>query len=259
MWIIVPWYCSSHRLKSIHCHTNMERIPQDYTELYVRSQQPPMTNSRKHRHIVRFSDQNLPLPLIMQHRERLWCIERQNCHNIVFSDESRSACSILTAVYVSGGSEENSCHLLAFLIGIVAAADVMVRVANGYMTYTSLVRIDGILNAYQYISDILSGVVVPCLRGLPNAIFQQDNARANIARCVLTFIGTKGPSVQIWCPGLHFFQICHLLKTTSHGLLRDFTAIPIQLIRLMKCRMEWVSVSVVEAQFDSISIQLSAI
>ena len=52
----------------------------------------------------------------------------------------------------------------------------MVWAAIVYMTLTSLVPIDGNLNADRYISDILRPVDMACLRGLPNAIFQKDNA-----------------------------------------------------------------------------------
>ena len=67
----------------------------------------------------------------------------------------------------------------------------MVRKDIGYTTRAFLVRIDSNLNADRYISNILGPVVMPYLRGLPNVLFQQDNARPHAARRVLTFLNTQ--------------------------------------------------------------------
>ncbi|XP_035216638.1 UDP-N-acetylglucosamine transporter-like [Stegodyphus dumicola] len=72
------------------------------------------------------------------------------------------------------------------------APGVMVWAAIRYMPRTSLVRIYGNMSADWYTSDILCPVVVSYLRSLPNAIFQQDNARLHVASCVVTFLDTQG-------------------------------------------------------------------
>ena len=69
-------------------------------------------------------------------------------------------------------------------------SDVIVWKAIGYKIYTSLVRIDGNLNADQYISDSLHSAVVPFLRDLSK--FQENNAGSQVACRVLTFINTQG-------------------------------------------------------------------
>ena len=65
------------------------------------------------------------------------------------------------------------------------AHGVMVWADVGYTTHTSLARIEGNLRSDRYISGILRPVNVIYL-SLPNAIFQQENARAHVARLVLT-------------------------------------------------------------------------
>ncbi|GFU01670.1 transposable element Tcb1 transposase [Trichonephila clavipes] len=47
---------------------------------------------------------------------------------------------------------------------------------------TPLVRIAGTLNSQRYISEVMEPAVLPYLQGLATAIFQQDNARAHVAR-----------------------------------------------------------------------------
>ena len=57
---------------------------------------------------------------------------------------------------------------------------VMVWVAIGYATRTSLVLIKGNLNADRCISVNFCPVVVLYLQGLPNITFQQDNERPDV-------------------------------------------------------------------------------
>ncbi|GFT77336.1 hypothetical protein TNCV_2023411 [Trichonephila clavipes] len=73
------------------------------------------------------------------------------------------------------------------------------------MTCISPIRINGNLNADQYVSDMLCPKVVPYLRGLPNAILQQDNARSHVANFVLTFLVTQDIRLlncPAWSPDL---------------------------------------------------------
>ena len=58
--------------------------------------------------------------------------------------------------------------------------------------HVSLVRIDLNLNADRYIFDILLPLVVPYLKTLPNANFQQDNSGQHVARRVLTYLDAQG-------------------------------------------------------------------
>ncbi|GFW16507.1 transposable element Tcb1 transposase [Trichonephila clavipes] len=58
----------------------------------------------------------------------------------------------------------------------------MVWGAIEYDSTSPLVRIQGTLNAQRYVQNVLRLVAIPYLQGLPNAIFQQDNARPHTAR-----------------------------------------------------------------------------
>ncbi|GFS81445.1 transposable element Tcb1 transposase [Trichonephila clavipes] len=56
-----------------------------------------------------------------------------------------------------------------------------------YHSRTPLVRIIGTLKSQRYISEVLEPVVLPYLKGLATAIFQQDNARPHVTRIVQRF------------------------------------------------------------------------
>ncbi|GFS71226.1 transposable element Tc1 transposase [Trichonephila clavipes] len=58
----------------------------------------------------------------------------------------------------------------------------MVWGAIAYDNTSPLVRIQGTLNAQRYVQNVLRPVAIPYLQGLPNAIFQQDNAHPHTAR-----------------------------------------------------------------------------
>ncbi|GFV76098.1 transposable element Tcb1 transposase [Trichonephila clavipes] len=67
------------------------------------------------------------------------------------------------------------------------APGIMVWCGIGYHSHPPLVRIVGTLNSERYISEVFESVVLPYLQGLTTAIFQQDNARAHVARIVQRF------------------------------------------------------------------------
>ncbi|KFM57178.1 Transposable element Tcb1 transposase, partial [Stegodyphus mimosarum] len=58
----------------------------------------------------------------------------------------------------------------------------MVWGAIAYDSRSSLVRIQGTMKAQRYLDNVLQSVAIPYLQGLPNANFQQDNARPHSAR-----------------------------------------------------------------------------
>ena len=74
----------------------------------------------------------------------------------------------------------------------------MVWAATEYMTRTSTFLIDGIMCADRYTSNNLRPVIVPYLRGLPNAIFSQVNARLHVARRDLIFLDARNIRLQPW-------------------------------------------------------------
>ncbi|GFT33909.1 uncharacterized protein TNCV_4383921 [Trichonephila clavipes] len=67
------------------------------------------------------------------------------------------------------------------------APGIMVWGGIGYNSRTPLVRIAGTLNSQRYISEVLEPVLLPYLQGLAKVIFQQDNARPQVARIVQRF------------------------------------------------------------------------
>ncbi|GFW93825.1 hypothetical protein TNCV_4221061 [Trichonephila clavipes] len=65
-----------------------------------------------------------------------------------------------------------------------SAPRIMVWGGIGYHSRTPLVRIDCTLKIQRYIFEVLAPVVLPYLKGLVTALFQQDNARPHVARTV---------------------------------------------------------------------------
>ncbi|GFV24827.1 transposable element Tc1 transposase [Trichonephila clavipes] len=104
------------------------------------------------------------LPLTPEHRQlRLqWCQARSiwnvtDWQKAVFSDESRFVL----------GTDNNR---------------VQVWRRPAYDSRSTLILMRGTLTGQRYIDDILRPYVGPFLNGLPEAIFQQDNARPHTAR-----------------------------------------------------------------------------
>ena len=59
-------------------------------------------------------------------------------------------------------------------------------------------RIEEILNSNLYIREILQPEVLPLLQATPNAIFQQFNARPQVARIVQAFFQRRHVSLLPW-------------------------------------------------------------
>ena len=131
----------------------------------------------------------------------------------------------------------------------------MVREAIGYLTSTSLVRINSNLNADRFISDILRSVAVPCLTGLPNAIFQQVNARQHVALCVMIFVDIQGIHLLSWPAQSPYMST---IENTWLWIAEILTRHPTRsnTVDEMWHRLELVwnklPISVILAQFDSI-------
>ncbi|UYV79223.1 hypothetical protein LAZ67_17001623, partial [Cordylochernes scorpioides] len=58
----------------------------------------------------------------------------------------------------------------------------MVWDAIAYDSRSPLLRIQGTMTAQRYVDDVLRPVTLPYLQGVPNALYQQDNARPHTAR-----------------------------------------------------------------------------
>ncbi|UYV68990.1 CLCN3 [Cordylochernes scorpioides] len=104
-------------------------------------------------------------------------------HRVVFSDESRfclSSDSRRVRVWRRRGERSN----LAAIVErpTVRQRGIMVWGAIAYDSRSPLLRIQGTMTAQRYVDDVLRPVTLPYLQGVPNAIYQQDNARPHTAR-----------------------------------------------------------------------------
>ncbi|GFY12179.1 hypothetical protein TNCV_3097331 [Trichonephila clavipes] len=67
----------------------------------------------------------------------------------------------------------------------------MVWGAISYHGQFYLLRIEGNINSNWHIREVLQPEVVSFLRGIPGAIYQQDNARPYVAKTVLDFCSAQ--------------------------------------------------------------------
>ncbi|UYV77730.1 hypothetical protein LAZ67_15002072 [Cordylochernes scorpioides] len=121
-------------------------------------------------------------------RQRLeWCRARSTWmtewHRVVFSDESRfclSSDSRRVRVWRRRGESSNPAAIVER--PTVRQRGIMVWGAIAYDSRSPLLRIQGTMTAQRYVDDVLRPVTLPYLQGVPNALYQQDNARPHTAR-----------------------------------------------------------------------------
>ncbi|UYV75883.1 Transposase [Cordylochernes scorpioides] len=121
-------------------------------------------------------------------RQRLeWCRARSTWmtewHRVVFSDESRfclSSDSRRVRVWRQRGERSNPAAIVQR--PTVRQRGIMVWGAIAYDSRSPLLRIQGTMTAQRYVDDVLRPVTLPYLQGVPNALYQQDNARPHTAR-----------------------------------------------------------------------------
>ncbi|UYV60636.1 Transposase [Cordylochernes scorpioides] len=121
-------------------------------------------------------------------RQRLeWCRARSTWmtewHRVVFSDESRfclSSDSLRVRVWRRRGERSNPAAIVER--PTVRQRGIMVWGAIAYDSRSPLLRIQGTMTAQRYVDDVLRPVTLPYLQGVPNALYQQDNARPHTAR-----------------------------------------------------------------------------
>ncbi|UYV61479.1 hypothetical protein LAZ67_1005000 [Cordylochernes scorpioides] len=121
-------------------------------------------------------------------RQRLeWCRARSTWmtewHRVVFSDESRfclSSDSRRVRVWRRRGERFNPAAIVER--PTVRQRGIMVWGAIAYDSRSPLLRIQGTMTAQRYVNDVLRPVTLPYLQGVPNALYQQDNARPHTAR-----------------------------------------------------------------------------
>ncbi|UYV68379.1 hypothetical protein LAZ67_5004158 [Cordylochernes scorpioides] len=121
-------------------------------------------------------------------RQRLeWCRARSTWmtewHRVVFSDESRfclSSDSRRVRVWRRRGERSKPAAIVER--PTVRQRGLMVWGAIAYDSRSPLLRIQGTMTAQRYVDDVLRPVTLPYLQGVPNALYQQDNARPHTAR-----------------------------------------------------------------------------
>ncbi|UYV61911.1 hypothetical protein LAZ67_1007040 [Cordylochernes scorpioides] len=121
-------------------------------------------------------------------RQRLeWCRARSTWmtewHMVVFSDESRfclSSDSRRVRVWRRRGERSNPAAIVER--PTVRQRGIMVWGPIAYDSRSPLLRIQGTMTAQRYVDDVLRPVTLPYLQGVPNALYQQDNARPHTAR-----------------------------------------------------------------------------
>ncbi|UYV84691.1 hypothetical protein LAZ67_X003114 [Cordylochernes scorpioides] len=121
-------------------------------------------------------------------RQRLeWCRARSTWvtewHRVVFSDESSfclSSDSRRVRVWRRRGERSNPAAIVER--PTVRQRGIMVWGAIVYDSRSPLLRIQGTMTAQRYVDDVLRPVTLPYLQGVPNALYQQDNARPHTAR-----------------------------------------------------------------------------
>ena len=79
-----------------------------------------------------------------------------------------------------------------------STSSVMVWDEIGYNIRSRLLRTEGNLNSNRHIREVLQPEGLPLLQTAPHAIFQQDNARPNVARIVLAFFQRRWVSLLPW-------------------------------------------------------------
>ena len=124
---------------------------------------------------------------------RLW-------RNVMFSDESRfllyRADSRRRVYRCDGERFRDNC---VDEVDGFGGGGLMVWAGIAYGHRTPMVFIDGRLTAQRYVDLILRAIVVPFIRQ-HNVTFQQDNARAHVARLSIAFLQQNNVDVLRWPP-----------------------------------------------------------
>ncbi|UYV67796.1 hypothetical protein LAZ67_5002097 [Cordylochernes scorpioides] len=115
-------------------------------------------------------------------RQRLeWCRARSRWmtewHRVVFclSSDSRRV-----RVWRRRGERSNPAAIVER--PTVRQRGIIVWGAIAYDSRSPLLRIQGTMTAQRYVDDVLRPVTLPYLQGVPNDLYQQDNARPHTAR-----------------------------------------------------------------------------
>lgn len=145
------------------------------------------------------------IPLSLNHRRlRLqWAQQhsawRAQWQQVVFSDESRYNLEYNDGrVRVRRYRGERLLPQCVIQRHTARTPGIMVWGAIGYNCRSHLVHIAGNLNSDRYIREIVEPEVLPLLRRIPGAVFQQDNARAHVSQTAQAFFSAQQVSLLPW-------------------------------------------------------------
>ena len=206
---------------------------------------------------------------LTQHRPNLFPLRQWR--NVMFSDESRYLLyrpDGRQRVYRRNGERyRDNCLVERDRFG---GGALMVWAGISYGHRTPLVFIDGPLTAQLYVDVILRPVVVPFVRQ-HNVTFQQDNARAHVARLSMAFLQQNNVNVMHWppyspdlCPIEHLWDVLDrrvrnrlqpptTLQTLRLALMQEWNAIHQaeinRLILSMTRRLHWIFLHIFTFKF----------
>ncbi|GFX64531.1 transposable element Tc1 transposase [Trichonephila clavipes] len=136
------------------------------------------------------------LRLQWAHEYRAW---QADWHQVVFSDESRF--NLLDhdgRIRVKRYTGERCFPECVIERRSGLTPGVMVWGAISYHGRSILLRVEGNLNSNRYVREELQPEVIPFLQGIPETIFQQDNARPHVAKTVRDFCSAQHMQLLPW-------------------------------------------------------------
>ncbi|GFW01021.1 transposable element Tcb1 transposase [Trichonephila clavipes] len=159
-------------------------------------------------------------PIAEANVHRSW---RADWQHVVFSDESRSnLCHHDGRIRVRRYAGER--HIPECIIERHSGRTpgVMVLGAISYHGRSQLLRIVGNLNITRYIHEVLQPQAIPFLQGLPEAVFQQDNARPYVAKTFISYLDSQQGQLLPWpaySPDMSTIE--HVWDIVGRRLARD--------------------------------------
>ncbi|UYV73969.1 Transposase [Cordylochernes scorpioides] len=165
-------------------HDNMEECPICY-EGGSADQNYGVTSARVDRRILRqaVAAPQATCTAILQH------VQDTIDHSISTRTISRRLVAnglhscLIVAVYACGVDvEKGPIRQQLWNAPTVRQRGIIVWGAIAYDSRSPLLRIQGTMTAQRYVDDVLRLVTLPYLQGVPNALYQQDNARPHTAR-----------------------------------------------------------------------------
>ncbi|GFT07007.1 transposable element Tc1 transposase [Trichonephila clavipes] len=131
-----------------------------------------------------------------------------------------------------------------------------------YHGRSNLLRIDGNLNSNRYGSEVLPPKAVQFLQGVPEAIFQQDNALPHNEKTVRDFCSSQHMQLLPWSAySPNMLPIEHVWDLVSRRLARDSRPAASKDEILLRIQAIWNSLPQADIQnlFDSLPCRIAAL